>query len=205
MAAAQAVQLIGMPEARLNLAQAVIALAVAPKSNAVITGDRRRRAPTCGPARSARCRRTCATPTTAGRKKLGHGQGYRYAHDAPYGVAEQQYAPDVRRRRRVLPAHRPRRRGARSRSGWERLRRILRGGRSAVCRVPGHHGMSLALPAPPARARWALLASEDPPHVCRRVAGLVAAVAFVALVALLAVPILRAGPADPTPAAPSRA
>ena len=37
MAAAQAVQLIGMPEARLNLAQAVIALALAPKSNAVIT------------------------------------------------------------------------------------------------------------------------------------------------------------------------
>jgi putative ATPase len=37
VAAAQAVQLIGMPEARLNLAQATIALAVAPKSNAVTT------------------------------------------------------------------------------------------------------------------------------------------------------------------------
>ena len=47
----------------------------------------------------------------AGSKKLGHGQGYHYSHDAPYGIAEQQYAPDVVARRRVLPAHRPGRRG----------------------------------------------------------------------------------------------
>ena len=55
VAAAQAVQLIGMPEARLNLAQATIALAVAPKSNAVTTRRSTRPAPTSGPARSGRC------------------------------------------------------------------------------------------------------------------------------------------------------
>jgi len=33
--------------------------------------------------------------SAAGSKKLGHGKGYRYAHDEPYGIAEQQYAPDV--------------------------------------------------------------------------------------------------------------
>ena len=95
VAAAQAVQLIGMPEARLNLAQAVIALAVAPKSNAVIkaidAAQRRR----TRRARSGRCRPTCATRTTAAPQKIGHGAGYTYSHDEPYGVAEQQYAPDV--------------------------------------------------------------------------------------------------------------
>ena len=39
-----------------------------------------------------------------GAKKLGHGAGYAYSHDAPYGIAEQQYAPDVVLDARVLPA-----------------------------------------------------------------------------------------------------
>ena len=120
VAAAQAVQLIGMPEARLNLAQATIALAVAPKSNAVITAIERRhrrrpgrqdRAGAAAPARRAlrRARRSSATATA-----------YTYSHDEPYGIAEQQYAPDVVARRRVLPADRrsaPRRRSRSAGSG----------------------------------------------------------------------------------------
>ena len=94
VAAAQAVQLIGMPEARLNLAQAVIALAVAPKSNAVIKAI---------DAASADVRAGKIGPVPphlrdahyGGSKTIGHGQGYQYAHDAPFGVAAQQYAPDV--------------------------------------------------------------------------------------------------------------
>jgi putative ATPase len=125
VAAAQAVQLIGMPEARLNLAQAVIALAVAPKSNAVINAIN---------AASADVRAGKIGPVPAhlrdahygGSKKIGHGKGYKYAHDEPFGVAEQQYAPDV-----VLDAtyYRPTTLGAEAavKERWERLRRIVRG------------------------------------------------------------------------------
>ncbi len=125
VAAAQAVQLIGMPEARLNLAQAVIALAVAPKSNAVIMAI---------DSASADVRAGKVGPVPAhlrdahypGSKDLGHGKGYTYAHDAPYGVAEQQYAPDV-----VADAayYRPTSLGAEAavKERWERLRQIIRG------------------------------------------------------------------------------
>jgi putative ATPase len=125
VAAAQAVQLIGMPEARLNLAQAVIALAVAPKSNAVITAI---------DAASADVRAGKIGPVPphlrdahyGGSKKLGHGSGYTYAHDAPYGVAEQQYAPDVVADARY---YRPTALGAEAavKERWERLRQIVRG------------------------------------------------------------------------------
>lgn len=64
VAAHQATQFVGLPEAAINLAQAVIHLALAPKSNAVVTAIGRPR-PTCGRAGSAGCRRTCATRTTA--------------------------------------------------------------------------------------------------------------------------------------------
>jgi putative ATPase len=94
VAAADAVQLIGMPEARINLAQAVVALALAPKSNAVIMaidaaiGDVK--AGKVGPVpphlRDAHY---------AGAKKLGHGSSYQYSHNDPRGVVPQQYAPDV--------------------------------------------------------------------------------------------------------------
>jgi putative ATPase len=126
VAAAQAVQLIGLPEARLNLAQAVIALSLAPKSNAVIRAI---------DAASADVRAGKVGPVPAhlrdahypGARKLGHGRGYRYAHDEPFGVAEQQYAPDV-----VADAtyYRPTALGAEAglRERWERVRRILRGG-----------------------------------------------------------------------------
>jgi len=93
VAAAQAVQLIGMPEARLNLAQAVIACAMAPKSNAVIVAIDAALA-------DVRAGRIGAVPPHlrdahyAGAKDYGHGVGYQYAHDAEHGVAAQQYLPD---------------------------------------------------------------------------------------------------------------
>lgn len=93
VAAAQAVQLIGMPEARINLAQATIAAATAPKSNAVIVAVDRALA-------DVRAGRGGPVPAHlrdahyAGAAQLGHGTEYRYAHDWPHGVAPQQYLPD---------------------------------------------------------------------------------------------------------------
>ena len=127
VAAAQAVQLIGMPEARLNLAQATIALALAPKSNAVITAIEAASA-------DVRAGKIGPVPTHlrdahyGGSKKLGHGKGYVYAHDEPFGIAEQQYAPDV-----VADAeyYRPTSLGAEAglKERWHRVRRLIRGGR----------------------------------------------------------------------------
>ncbi len=93
VAAAQAVQLIGMPEARLNLGQAVIALSLAPKSNAVI-------AAVDGAIDDIRAGKIGSVPAHlrdahyGGAKTLGHGSGYLYAHDDPRGVAPQRHAPD---------------------------------------------------------------------------------------------------------------
>ena len=127
VAAAQAVQLIGMPEGRLNLAQATIALALAPKSNAVIKAIDAASA-------DVRSGKIGAVPSHlrdahyGGSKKLGHGKGYRYAHDEPFGIAEQQYAPDV-----VLDAtyYQPTNLGAEAgvKQRWERIRRMVRGNR----------------------------------------------------------------------------
>jgi len=125
VAAAQAVQLIGMPEAKFNLAQAVIALAVAPKSNAVTraidaaTADVR--AGKIGPVPSH-----LRDAHYAGAKKLGHGGSYTYSHDAPYGIAEQQYAPDVVQDARY---YQPTSLGAEAavKDRWERVRRLVRG------------------------------------------------------------------------------
>lgn len=93
VAAAQAVQLIGMPEARINLAQAVIAIATAPKSPGVIHGIDRAIA-------DVRAGRTGEVPMHLrdahypGAKALGHGQGYLFPHSFPHGVIAQQYLPD---------------------------------------------------------------------------------------------------------------
>ena len=93
VAAAQAVQLIGMPEARLNLAQATIALALAPKSNAVIMAIEAAsadvRAGKIGPVPSH-----LRDAHYAGAQRIGHGKGYRYPHDDPRGVVTQRYAPE---------------------------------------------------------------------------------------------------------------
>lgn len=93
VAAAQAVALIGMPEARIILAEAVLAVAMAPKSNAAYMAIDAALA-------DVRKGNIGAVPMHLrdshypGSKGLGHGQGYRYAHDSPHGVAAQQYLPD---------------------------------------------------------------------------------------------------------------
>ncbi|GGP62792.1 replication-associated recombination protein A [Saccharothrix coeruleofusca] len=93
VAAAQAVQLIGLPECALNLAQATVHLATAPKSNAVTTAigaameDVRKGATGPVPAH-------LRDGHYAGAAKLGNAQGYRYPHDVPEGVLTQQYPPD---------------------------------------------------------------------------------------------------------------
>lgn len=93
VAAAQAVALIGMPEARIILAEAVVHLATAPKSNAAYLGIDRALA-------DVRSGRIGSVPPHlrdahyAGAQQLGHGKGYVYAHDKPHAVAAQQYLPD---------------------------------------------------------------------------------------------------------------
>lgn len=92
-AAAQAVQFIGMPEARLTLAQATIHLATAPKSNSVIEAISAAQA-------DVRAGKVGPVPPHLrdghyeGAKALGHAVGYKYPHDDPRGVVEQQYIPD---------------------------------------------------------------------------------------------------------------
>jgi putative ATPase len=92
-AAAEAVQLIGMPEARINLAQATIHLALAPKSNAVITAIEAALADVRGGLAGA-VPPALRDASYQGAAKLGHGQRYRYPHDAAEGVVQQQYPPD---------------------------------------------------------------------------------------------------------------
>jgi putative ATPase len=93
VAAAQTVQLIGMPEAQLTLAHATIHLATAPKSNAVISA--------IGAAMSdVREGKAGLVPTHlrdghySGAEALGNAIGYKYSHDDPDGVVPQQYPPD---------------------------------------------------------------------------------------------------------------
>ncbi|MEU5883969.1 replication-associated recombination protein A [Spirillospora sp. NPDC047279] len=124
-AAAHAVEFVGLPEARINLAQAVIHLSLAPKSNAVITaigeaiGDVKKGlvGPVPGHLRDAHYK---------GAAKVGHGEGYKYAHDYPGGVVRQQYAPDTVSGRDY---YRPTRHGAEARFSevLDRIRAVLRG------------------------------------------------------------------------------
>lgn len=94
VAAAQAVQLIGMPEARLNLGQAVIALALAPKSNSVITAVDAALADV-HEGRLGTVPEHLRDSHYAGAKQVGHGVSYRYAHDDARGVAPQRHAPEA--------------------------------------------------------------------------------------------------------------
>ena len=123
VAAAQAVEFVGLPEARINLTQATIHLALAPKSNAVIKAIT---------AASADVRAGLAGPVPVhlrdahypGAARLGHGRGYEYPHDFPEGVVAQQYAPDSLAGRRY---YEPTRHGAEARYAErsERIRAIL--------------------------------------------------------------------------------
>jgi putative ATPase len=104
-AAARAVEFVGLPEAQLNLAHAVIYLASAPKSNAVVEalgralGDVRERPAGSVPPHL----RDSHYPGAA---KLGHGEGYVYPHDVPGGWVRQQYRPDDLERRYYRPTGR---------------------------------------------------------------------------------------------------
>jgi putative ATPase len=91
-AAARAVEFVGLPEAQLNLAQAVVHLATAPKSNRAAMGlwnaqaDVRERPAGAVPAHLRDSHYRSA-------KKLGHGVGYQYPHDDPRGWVPQDYRP----------------------------------------------------------------------------------------------------------------
>ncbi|WP_449867015.1 replication-associated recombination protein A [Nonomuraea phyllanthi] len=125
VAVAQAVQLIGLPEGQINLAQAVIHCAMAPKSNAVVKAigaavdDVRRgligQVP--GHLRDAHY---------PGAAKLGHGDGYKYPHDFDHGLVRQEYAPEQVRERRY---YEPTRHGAEApvADRWTKIRDFLRG------------------------------------------------------------------------------
>jgi putative ATPase len=91
-AAARAVEFVGLPEAQLNLAQAVLYLARAPKSNSVLTALSAARADLRdgAPPRVPKHLRDASYPGAA---RLGHGNGYRYPHEDPSGWVEQEYRP----------------------------------------------------------------------------------------------------------------
>ena len=93
VSAAQAVERVGMPEARIILAQAAIYVATAPKSNSVVTA--------IGEAMEAvAAEKAMPVPVHLqdkhykGAEKLGHGAGYLYPHDYPGHYVKQQYLPD---------------------------------------------------------------------------------------------------------------
>lgn len=92
VAAGQAVQMIGMPEARINLAQATIAAATAPKSNSVITAiDQAIADVRAGKIGQVPPHLRDAHYSSA--KHYGHGVNYKYAHNYPHHVAKQTYLP----------------------------------------------------------------------------------------------------------------
>jgi putative ATPase len=125
-AAARAVDRVGLPECALNLAQAAVYLALAPKSNASCKG--------LGAARGEVRENGAKTPPDylrdahyPGAKTLGRGEGYRYAHDEPGGVSGQQLLPEGLEGRRFYT---PTDRGFEAELGrrLEALRRKLRDG-----------------------------------------------------------------------------
>ena len=93
VSAAQAVERIGMPEAQIILSQAVTYVATAPKSNAACMA-------VGAAAEAVASSRTMPVPVHLqdkhykGAQKLGHGLGYKYAHDYPKHYVKQQYLPD---------------------------------------------------------------------------------------------------------------
>lgn len=95
-AAADALEFVGLPEARIPMAQAAVYIATAPKSNAIVRG--------INEAMEAVSREERATVPAhlqdthgKGAKQLGRGIGYKYPHDYPNGYIEQQYLPDEHR------------------------------------------------------------------------------------------------------------
>ncbi|CAG7595907.1 putative AAA domain-containing protein [Leucobacter soli] len=125
VAAAEATQLIGLPEARIPLAEATIYLATAPKSNAVIAAIDSAIADVRagGFGRVPKPLRDAHYP---GAKRLGHGKGYAYPHSDPRGVVTQQHLPDeLVDRVYYAPSEHGNERAVRER--LEKIRRITRG------------------------------------------------------------------------------
>ncbi len=156
-ATAHAVEYVGLPEVQLNLAQAVIHMATAPKSNSADHRDRRRRWPTCAPARAAGCRGHLRDAHYQGARGLGHGRGYQYPHDDPRGVLTQQYPPDGLV---GVDYYQPGDHGDERAVGMRlpTIRRILRGERSRRRR----RGMVRGTGAPRAGSRMVRIRSPTP-------------------------------------------
>lgn len=93
VAAAQAVERIGMPEAQIILSQAVSYVATAPKSNAACVGIQKAME-VVAHTKTATIPPYLKDAHYGGAAKLGHGLGYKYAHDYPNHYVNQQYLPD---------------------------------------------------------------------------------------------------------------
>jgi putative ATPase len=155
-AAAHAVEYVGLPEAQLNLAQAVIHMATAPKSNSVTTAIGAAIADVRA-GRGGLVPRALRDAHYPGARGLGHGIGYRYPHDDHRGVVAQQYVPDDLV---GVDYYQPTGHGA-ERAVKERLtvlRRIVRGQTGPI----GQTG-----PAGPAREGGGRAAGAGPARVAR--------------------------------------
>jgi putative ATPase len=125
VAAAQAVEYVGLPEADLTLAEAAAYLALVPKSNAIYVAfeeakrDVQRTVNEPVPLH-------LRNPVTRAMRELGYGEGYRYAHDYPEGVAPMESLPPSLAGKEY---YRPKKAGweKRVRERLEELRRIIRG------------------------------------------------------------------------------
>jgi putative ATPase len=123
VAAADAVAFIGMPEGRIPLAEATVYLATTAKSNAAYVAIDKAIADVRagGFGRVPPPLRDAHYP---GAKRLGHGKGYRYPHDAEVGVVAQQYLPDeLAAKRYYEPTNHGQERDVQAR--LEKIRRIL--------------------------------------------------------------------------------
>ena len=140
VAAAQALQFVGLPEAAYALSQAAVHLASAPKSNSIASA--------MGAAREA----VAATPGAQvplhlrgtgywGARKLGHGVDYEYPHDFPGHVISQGLSPGGFREHRALQAYRPRGRGRRLRASIAHRRSA---GQATASAIPGSIGTAEA-------------------------------------------------------------
>ncbi|MFB3979538.1 MULTISPECIES: replication-associated recombination protein A [Microbacterium] len=126
VAAADAVAFIGMPEGRIPLAEATVYLATTAKSNAAYNAINAAIADVRagGFGRVPLHLRDAHYP---GAKRLGHGKGYKYAHDSDIGIVTQQYLPDeLRGKRYYQPTSHGAERDVSAR--LEKIRRILDGG-----------------------------------------------------------------------------
>lgn len=93
VAAAQAVKMIGMPEARIILSQAAVMVATSPKSNKSYMAINNAMSDIENK-RTGSVPMHLRNPVTKGMKDLGYGDGYKYAHDFPGSYVEQQFLPD---------------------------------------------------------------------------------------------------------------